>query len=72
MYTTGKQQKRKGETEKDKNYMKIYRREESSLYQGKKRIYTKEHLYEKKKKTTKKTQQQQTYTIIKTEKLVHR
>ena len=32
IYTTGRQQKRKGETEKDKNYMKIYRREESSLY----------------------------------------
>ena len=55
-YTTGRQQKRKGETEKDKNYMKIYRREKSSLYQGKKRIYTKEHIYKKKKKQKKNTQ----------------
>ena len=31
--------------------MKIYRREESSLYLGKKkRIYTKEHIYKKRKK----------------------
>ena len=56
--------------------MKIYRREDSSLYQGKKKGYTQKNIYtkkeKKKKKKHKKTQQQQTYTIIKTEKLVHR
>ena len=36
--------------------MKIYRREESSLYQGKKKGYTQKNIYTKKeKKTTKNT-----------------
>ena len=34
--------------------MKIYRREESSLYQGKKKGYTQKNIYTKKKKKRKK------------------
>ena len=58
--TTGRQPKRKGETEKDKNYMKIYRREESSLYQGnkKKDIHKRTYIQkERKKNKTKKATQ---------------
>ena len=44
--------------------MKIYRREESSLYQGKKRIYTKEHIYKKRKKKKKKQQKNTPTTDI--------
>ena len=44
--------------------MKIYRREDSSLYHGKKRIYTKEHIYKKRKKEEKNPKKNTTTTDI--------
>ena len=40
--------------------MKIYRREESSLYQGKKKGYTRKNIYTKKEKKNKKKQKKTT------------
>ena len=47
-YNTDRQQKGKGETEEDNNYMEIYRREEARKNEIK---YTEEHNYIQKNKT---------------------